>query len=163
MNRTPFKWMVLLCFAQSVPVWWWQCDLWNLYNARLFVPFFVNFSTLDLAISPFCFWASPFAQCGKLKVIRLYKSIPKTSWNWIKMPCIQCIEIRRISPSRFFWILDRSNLGTVHGLDYTDEMPVKVTLKHPKGVCGYAVCDLLRVAWTWFILVHLGTESIRRN
>ena len=38
--------------------------------------------------------------------------------------------------------------GTVEGLDYADEMPVKVTLKHPKGVCGYAVCDLLRVAST---------------
>lgn len=38
--------------------------------------------------------------------------------------------------------------GTVHGLDYTDEMPVKVALKHPKGVCGYAVCDLLRTILT---------------
>ncbi len=25
------------------------------------------------------------------------------------------------------------------------EMPVKVNLTHPKGVCGYAICDLLRV------------------
>eukprot|EP00435_Cladocopium_sp_Y103_P029599 s638_g7.t1 len=39
-------------------------------------------------------------------------------------------------------------VGTVTGLNYADEMPVKVTLKHPKGVCGYAVCDLLRTILT---------------
>eukprot|EP00438_Fugacium_kawagutii_P006824 Skav227022 [mRNA] locus=scaffold456:179512:194390:+ [translate_table: standard] len=39
-------------------------------------------------------------------------------------------------------------VGTVEGLDYSNEMPVKVTLKHPKGVCGYAVCDLIRTILT---------------
>mmetsp|Transcript_52315 Transcript_52315/g.83523 ORF Transcript_52315/g.83523 Transcript_52315/m.83523 type:complete len:633 (-) Transcript_52315:73-1971(-) len=39
-------------------------------------------------------------------------------------------------------------VGSVHGLNYAAEMPVKVTLKHPKGVCGYAVCDLLRTILT---------------
>ena len=61
--------------------------------------------------------------------------------------------------SFFLILLDRSSLGSVEGLNYANDMPVKVTLKHPKGVCGYAVCDLLRVAWTWFI----GTESMRMN
>eukprot|EP00913_Durusdinium_trenchii_P021438 g20148.t2 len=39
-------------------------------------------------------------------------------------------------------------IGSVHGLDYTQPMPVTVTLKFPKGVIGYAVCDLLRVILT---------------
>jgi len=38
--------------------------------------------------------------------------------------------------------------GSVEGLDYTMEMPVKVKLTHPKGVCGYAICDLLRTILT---------------
>ncbi|CAK9079549.1 unnamed protein product [Durusdinium trenchii] len=39
-------------------------------------------------------------------------------------------------------------IGSVMGLDYSLPLPLLVNLKFPKGVIGYAVCDLLRVILT---------------
>ncbi|CAJ1364156.1 unnamed protein product [Effrenium voratum] len=41
------------------------------------------------------------------------------------------------------WVKD-----TVVDLDYSKPMPVKAKVKDPKGVIGYAICDLLRVILT---------------
>ena len=52
---------------------------------------------------------------------------------------------------------------TVVDLDYSKPMPVKAKVKDPKGVIGYAICDLLRATRSraglgsmWVMFVFFG-------